>query len=202
MSAQTTQAPNLGAAVRPYRLTVQRFQKAVEAGVFPADARIELLGGIPVKKMTRYPPHNIAVIKLGQALRAIPAGDWFVMEEKPIVAGRFWRPEPDLAVVRGPLDRYLQTDPEAADVALVIEVSHSTYAKDRGIKWRQYAAAGLSRYWIVNVDAGQSEVYTDPVGQGVAAEYRTLTIFKKGQSIPVVIDNAEVARIDADAFLP
>ncbi len=202
MSAQTMQAPNLGAAVRPYRLTVRRFQKAVEAGVFPADARIELLGGIPVEKMTSYPPHNSTVYRLVFGLRNLLAADWIVLEEKPIVTGRRWRPMPDLAVVRGPIDRYLRVDPATADVALVVEVADSSYPKDRGPKWRQYASEGLPAYWIVNIEAGQVEVYTDPEGRGVAAGYRTSTVFKKGQSIPVAIDGDEVARIDVDAFLP
>lgn len=202
MSTQTAQPPGPRATVRPYRLTVRQFLKAVEAGVFPHDVRLELLGGIPVQKMTRNPPHNSTVFKLASGLRGLLPRDWIVYEEKPIVAGRMWRPEPDLAVIRDPIDRYERHDPKVADVALVIEVSDTTYGDDRGLKWRRYAAARLPSYWIVNLLGRQVERYTDPTGRGDSGRYNSLCTYKSGDSIPVIVEGVEIGRIAVNDVLP
>ncbi|QDV38260.1 Uma2 family endonuclease [Tautonia plasticadhaerens] len=202
MSTQTAQPPGPRATVRPYRLTVRQFLKAVEAGVFPHDVRLELLGGIPVRKMTTYPPHNSTVYRLASALRALVPPEWIIFEEKPIVAGRRWRPMPDISIVRGPIDRLIHDDPRAEGVAIVIEVSDSTYADDRGLKWRRYAASRLASYWIVDLKAGHVEAHSDPTGRGDSARYRATSNFKKGESVPVIIGGVEVGRVAVNDFMP
>jgi hypothetical protein len=203
MSTQAAaQPPSPPATVTPYRMTVRQFLKAVKAGVFPPDVRLELLGGIPVQKMTRNPPHNSTVYKLACGLRDQLPGGWLLYEEKPIVAGRTWRPEPDLAVIRGPIGLYERNDPKVADVSLVIEVSDTTYGDDRGLRWRRYAAARLMSYWIVNLNDRRVEAYSDPTGRGGSARYNILSTFKEGDSIPLVIDGVEIGRIAVNDVLP
>ena len=202
MSSQTAKPPGPRATVRPYRLTVRQFLKAVEAGVFPHDVRLELLGGIPVRKMTRNPPHNSTVFKLATGLRALLPREWIVYEEKPVVAGRMWRPEPDLALIRGPIELYERHDPKADDVALIIEGSDTSYEDDRGFKWHRYAAARLSTYWIVNLQDRQVERYSDPTGRGNSARYNVSSIYKKGDSIPVEVGGAGIGQLAVNDVLP
>ena len=64
-------------------------------------------------------------------------------------------------MVRGTPRDYRRRYPEAADAALVVEVSLSSLDKDRAMA-EIYAAGGIPVYWIVNVDDGQVEVYSDP----------------------------------------
>ncbi len=191
--ATVTQSATSGLV--PYRLNVDQFRKMIGAGVFPEGAHVELLGGLLVDKMTKYPPHCIAS---GQAheilIRIVPAG-WFVDEEKPIEIGRRSRPEPDIIVVRGRRHDYRIRPPRPSDLAIVIEVSDSTYLKDRGAKWWRYAAARILLYWIVNLPKRQIEVYSDPTGQGRSAVYRACTIFGEDAEVPVVIDGRECGRI-------
>ena len=52
-----------------------------------------------------------------------------------------------------------------ADAALVAEVSVSSLDEDRAMA-DIYAAGGIPVYWIVNVDDGQVEVYSDPGPSG------------------------------------
>ena len=202
MTIQATQPPNPRVTVRPYRLTVRQFLKAVKVGMFPHGVRLELLGGIPVQKVTTDPPHHSTVYRLGFALRGLLPAGWLLFEEKPIDVGRRWRPVPDPAVTRGPIDRFLRDDPNTTDVALMIEVSDTTHGKDRGIKWRGHAAAGLSPYWIVNLESAQVEACSDSTGRGTSARYRSETVFKKGDTIPVVLGGVEVGRIGVDDFMP
>ncbi|MGX4689844.1 Uma2 family endonuclease [Streptomyces sp. JNUCC 63] len=66
------------------------------------------------------------------------------------------RPEPDLLIVRagadtGPLDTCLAPD----DVILAAEVvSEDSEERDRDIKPRKYAAAGITHFWRVEQEGG------------------------------------------------
>ena len=51
---------------------------------------------------------------------------------------------------------------------LVVEVADSSLRKDRGLKARIYAAAGVSDYWVVNVRDRVVEVHAEPTDRGYA----------------------------------
>ena len=71
-------------------------------------------------------------------------------------------PEPDVAVVRGGPRDYLEQHPRTA--LLVVAVSKSTLAFDRGTKSRLYAEAGIEDYWVVNLVDRCLEVFRQPIG--------------------------------------
>lgn len=201
MATATRTAPPASGPV-PYRLDVRQFLTMIAAGVFGPEERIELLGGVLVQKMTRHAPHNFTVGRLSALLRDLIAPDRLVREEKPVVLGRDWRPEPDIAVIRGPDDHYRRADPTAADLALLVEVAESTYPLDRGEKWRAYAAARVPVYWIVDLSSRAVEVFTDPAGRGKTARYRAAARFGPGEAIPVVVDGRELGAVAVNEILP
>ena len=183
-----------------FRMTPRQFRKAAEAGVF-GEHQVELLGGLPCV-MTTNPPHDFVVGSLGEALeRLAPAPAWVVNEEKTLRLGR-WRPLPDLSIARGPRSASRRRLPAAADLALIVEVADTTYAKDRGPKYRRYAAAGIPVYWIVDLNRRQVEVHTDPVGRGKAAVYRSCVIAAEADQVAVVLDGREVGRVAVGDILP
>ncbi len=177
-----------------YRLTVRQFEKMIDAGIFPHDSRVELLGGFLVERMTKNDPHNFAVDQLADDLRRIVAVGWFIREEKSVVLGHHDRPEPDIVVVRGDR-RNFHRAPRSQNLALLIEVADTTYAKDRGPMWRRYAAAGIPVSWIVNLAQRLVEVYSEPAGRGGSALYRTSMTYGQEAEVPVVIDGDEIGRI-------
>lgn len=124
------------------------------------------------------------------------------MEEKYLSLGRHWIPRPDALVIRGSLNQYRERMPEAKDSGLIVEVSDSTYATDRGLKWRRYAAVGIPVYWIVNLEKRVVEVYGSPSGRGKAAKYGDAMMFGPDDAVPVVLDGREVGRIAAKDLLP
>lgn len=197
-----TQTRAAGAGWNTYRLSVGQYLKMIGAGVFPDDARVELLGGFLIESMANQAPHNFSASQTGHNLRRISQAGWFISEGKSLVLGRYWRPEPDIAVIRGPNDLYRARDPRAADVALLAEVAESSYALDRGRKWRAYAAARIPAYWIVNLPGRQIESYGDPAGRGQAATYRAVDLFGPEAEVPVVIDGREVGRVAVRDVLP
>jgi hypothetical protein len=151
--------------------------------------------------MVKKSPHNFSVGALADVLRDILERDWIVREEKSLVLGLFWRPEPDLAIARGPRDRYRSRDPRRADLGMLVEVADSSYAQDRGAKWRKYAASGVSVYWIVNLPERRIEVYSAPAGRGKSARYRDSEFFGPGDEVPLVLDGRELGRIQVSDVL-
>jgi Uma2 family endonuclease len=179
----------------PYRLTVRQFEKMIIGGIFRDEDRVELLAGLLIKKMTTYDPHDFAVDQLGDNLGRILPGDWITRQEKSVVLGRYWRPQPDITVARGPRTRYRSKAPSVADLGMLMEVADSTYAKDRGLKWGKYADCRVSVYWIVNIRERRIEVYSSPSGRGKAAHYRERKDYGPDEEVPVVIQGQEVGRI-------
>lgn len=181
--------------VTPYRLTVSQFSRMIDAGVFPGSARVELLGGVLVEKMTQNEPHVFGVDELRHRIQGLLSPAWTDRQEKPIALGRFWRPEPDLVVARGPRETYRLRLPHGDDVGMIIEVADASYDVDRGPKWRRYAAARIPAYGILNIPARRFELYGDPVGRGRSAAYREATIYDENAEIPIVLDGRELGRI-------
>jgi len=180
---------------KPYRLTARQFEKMVTAGAFPDRVRLELLGGVLYRKMTKNDPHDFAVGLLGSILNRLLEPAWFAREEKSVVLGKLWRPEPDVAVVRGPRQRYRDRAPRADDLGLIIEVSDVTYSTDRGVKWRRYAAVGIGTYWIVNLAQKRVEVYNRPSGRGQAAVFQDVQFLGTDAEVPVILDGREQGRV-------
>ena len=194
--------PRSSSGIVPYRLTVGQFERMIDAGVFRDADHVELLGGLLVDKMVKNPPHNVAVIKFGAALRdKLPAG-WFVNEEKPVQLSRWSGPEPDVAVVRGRPDDYGGRNPTAKAIGIIAEVADTSYTKDRWEKWRQYAAAKIPVYWIVNLPQRRIEVYTSPVGRGKAAGYKDSKIYGEDDQVPIILEGRELGRIKVGDVLP
>ena len=130
----------------------------------------------------------------------MPAG-WYVDTQEPVTTTDS-EPEPDVAVVRGDLDDYLDRHPGPHEVALVVEVADSTLRRDRGTKKRLYARAGIPVYWIANLIESRFEVYTDPTGPAEQPDYRQQQEYGPADEIPVVLVEKEVGRLVVRDLLP
>ena len=106
-----------------YRWTREAYDRAVEAGVFGPDDRLELIDG-QLLAMTPQGSRHAAIVDLtGDVLREVFGADHRVRMQCPLVAGDDSEPEPDLAVVPGRARDYLDAHP--------------------------YARHGIPEYWIL-----------------------------------------------------
>jgi Uma2 family endonuclease len=85
-----------------------------------------------------------------------------------------------------------------ADIALATEISELTLASYRSERMPRYAAAKVPVYWIVNLVAGQAEVYSNPVDD----QCTTVSVYTGGQEIPVAIGSEIVCRFEVSDVLP
>jgi Uma2 family endonuclease len=178
------------------RFTVEEYFQMVSSGLLEEDAPFELLEGWLVRKMPRGSAHELALGRLNRVLQRSLSLEWHCRVQSALVLSD-GVPEPDLAIVIGPDERYEARLPHAADAALVIEVSDTTLARDRGPKMRSYARAGIPEYWIVNVEERQVEVYNSPVAIGAYAEPM---IYHREQSVPLTLQGRLVFEISVSSL--
>jgi Uma2 family endonuclease len=167
--------------IQPHLFTVTEYRKLSEAGILDPDRRTELLEGVIYDMPAALPPHAFTVGKLGRILsRGIDETYWISIQNPTRLNVRS-QPEPDILIAIGPEQRYHRFHPESGDILLVVEVSDTTYLKDRNLKLPIYARAGIPEVWIVNLSAGRIEVFRDPVD----GEYRQVfTVERDGTVSP------------------
>ncbi len=183
------------------RFTVAEYHQMIVAGILREDEPVELLEGWLVLKMTRNPPHDLAVGLLeDEIIRCLPAG-WFRRGQCAVTTADS-EPEPDVAVARGQRRDYGTRHPGPGDLALAAEVADSSLEGDRTIKARIYARASIPTYWIVNLPDHQVEVYTNPTGPTAEPHYQQQQVYRPGDLVPLVLDGQEVARIAVTDLLP
>jgi Uma2 family endonuclease len=173
---------HVDAPIERWRFTVDEYYRMAEAGVFPPDARVELINGDVLKMPPIGSHHSGAVDGFDEVVRELLGRRASVSVQGPLRVGLHGGPQPDLLVLRRRDDHYRTANPTAADVLLVVEVSDSTLNHDRHVKGPMYAAAGILDYWIVNLVDGQIEVYRDPSPDG----YTSVDVKQRGESVSLL----------------
>ncbi len=200
-SPPPSQLPRLSPRQGVRKFTVEEYHKLIDNGFFTPDEKFELVEGWIVNKMSRNPPHDVAIFLAQSELSSQLPAEW-VMRVQLAVTLSDSEPEPDLAIVRAPGRAYSTRHPNASEIAMVVESSSTSLEFDRSDKARIYAVAGVPVYWILNVVDGQVEVYTNPSEQGSNQGYRTQEIFEGDDQVQFVIDGRKIADIRVRDLLP
>jgi Uma2 family endonuclease len=203
MSVATLPTSNSISDIGPlFRLSVAQYHELADAGILEDGDPVELIEGLLVQRMTKNPPHSSTVLRLQSLLPPLLPPDWHYRSQQPITLSD-GEPEPDGVIAARSISDYSNRHPTAADVALVIEVADATLARDRGIKLRSYARAGIPQYWIVNLIDRQIEAYSDP-DPAAAPEptYRRREMHAEDLTLPLTICGAMLASLLAADFLP
>jgi Uma2 family endonuclease len=150
-----------------------------------------------VEKRSKNPAHRIATRRTCDALKRILPEGWYADEQSPITTPES-EPEPDISIVRGTTDLYADRHPGPGDVGLVIEVADSSLTRDRGIKKRIYARAGVPVYWLIDLNSRTLEIYSDPNDE----DYLSWQVVPESGSVALTLDRQTVAPIQFAEFLP
>lgn len=184
-----------------WRFSVSQYHEMIRTGILTEEDQVELLKGWVIFKMPKNPPHRIATKLTRQALESIVPAGWYVDSQEPITLEDS-EPEPDAIIVRGDTRDYRNGRPTAKDIALVVEIADATLDRDRELKKRLYALAGIPIYWIVNLIENKLEVHSQPIVIDEESDYAAGQDYNVGDSAPVFIEGKEVARIDVNNLLP
>jgi Uma2 family endonuclease len=146
--------------VRQQRWSKSEYYRLGELGFFRGK-RVELIEGKLMVLSPQLPPHSAAVLKITRFLDGLFGPTHHARPQLPLDLGQTTEPEPDVSVVVGTLDQYVNAHPTSA--VLIVEVSDTTLSYDRRHKGGLYARAGVADYWVVNLRRRQLEVYRVPV---------------------------------------
>lgn len=149
-------------------LTCAQYAEMIDSGILPDGRPCELLEGIMVHKdrgdprMGHSPRHRLAVRRLIALAARIDTPARHLQVRLPLDLGDGSCLEPDAAVVQGSDRDFIDRLPSARQVACVFEVADSSLERDRGIKARICARAGIPPYVLINLAQRHVEVLTHP----------------------------------------
>lgn len=166
------------------RFTVDEFVRMVEADVFGTE-RVELIGG-RVYFLSQNDPHMVVITKGTKALMRIERPtDWTVIQGT-LRIDQYNAPDPDLMLFDVPLGTPMDKRPLPI---LLVEVSHTTFRKDTGLKLRRYARAAVVDYWVSHLKGERVLVHRDPInptGELADCRYASVKVYRRGERVPLL----------------
>lgn len=173
----------------PVKCTLEQYHQMIEAGILD-DQRVELLNGEIIAMSPEGEPHAFYNHDIAKYLERLLGDERVTVRQgNPITLPTSQsEPEPDIAVVQ-PLGReYLQHHPYPENIFWLIEFSNSSLKKDLDPKAKAYATAGISEYWVVNLQMMALVVMRQPVN-GV---YQSQVTLNEGTINPLAFPDVEI----------
>jgi Uma2 family endonuclease len=188
----------------PFEMTVELFERIVEAGLLPQDRPIFLWDGRLCEKMAKTVAHGwVGATLTKQIVKALPTG-WTLWPESTIVLDDRSAPLPDFSIIRceNPADfanppRY----PGPKDVGILIEIAVTSLKTDLSDSLEAYARAGIPVYWVVDVAGKRVLVHSEPATIENRGRYGKVEIFGPGGQVPLMLDGFKAAEIPFDAIM-
>ena len=200
MSAVVTPPPKPAphaAGWQPYRWTIEGYRKLAATGLFD-DVKTMLIDGEIFTMVMPNPPHDTALGLIEEWLRTVFTTGHHVRTQKGFDIGTRTDPGPDAAVVPGSIRDYATRTPTSA--VLIVEVSDTTLTTDLTKKAELYATAGVTDYWVLDVENRKLHVFRDPVPLPAAlgaTAYRTHLTFGENDTVsPLAAPHAAVKVTD------
>ncbi len=163
----------------PWRISNERYLEMVDDGVFERGGeKVELIRGMIVPMSPAGADHHGVLLRLNRLFSA-HADRWSVMVQGTLLVAGGMVFDPDVMLLRPRDDDYMKDLPRPEDVALVVEVSGSSLARDRQVKLPAYAAAGIAEYWIADLEHQTLIVHRDPADDA----YGRIETFRGEQSV-------------------
>ena len=165
--------------------TADEYFKMARVGLFD-DQRVELIEGEIIELSPIGHPHEVSVNRANAFFTEAFGRTALVSIQNSMKLN--WRnvPQPDVVVFKPRDDFYDARRPTPEDVLFVVEVSDSSFRKDRNIKLPLFAAAGIPEAWIEDLQHDSILVFREPEGRS----YRTQLTFRLGDSItPIAFPN-------------
>jgi Uma2 family endonuclease len=167
-----------------HRLDIDAYYRMAEAGILTQNDRVELIGGEIFDMVPIGSAHAGKTNRVNHLFaRAAADGLALVSVQSPLRLDAYNEPEPDVMLLKPRADDYQGRHPAAADVLLLVEVSETSLAYDRGMKLALYAKFGVPEVWIVDLRGAAIEVYRQPAGDAYAFSERLTS----GSLAPVLV---------------
>lgn len=156
----------MGAQQEYFIWDVERYHRAIKAGVFTKYDKIELIEGALFPMPPIGPPHAAVVQMLTDQMREFVGSEFIIRIQSPITLPPKSEPEPDIVVAKRRDDAYALRHPEPEDILIVIEVADSSRERDERLKMPTYARHGIGECWLVVLETREFHIYIDPHERG------------------------------------
>ncbi|NJD35186.1 MAG: Uma2 family endonuclease, partial [Betaproteobacteria bacterium] len=174
-----------------HKLTTDDFHRMADAGIFREGDRIELIEGELIDMPPIGSPHANLVDELNHLLVRQAGPGVRVRIQNPVQLSGTSEPIPDVALVKA--RNYAKAHPGPEDILLLIEVSDTSASYDRRVKLPLYAHHSIAEVWIIDVNAGNLERYTEPRGERYeACDY----LDRQHVASPALLPEVKVALMD------
>ncbi len=167
--------------------SLQDYHQMIDTGLLD-DRKVELLNGEIIEMSPEGTAHSFYGTEVGEYLRQVLGNRAKIREAHPITLPNNSEPEPDIAIVKMPAALYRDRHPQVSDIFWLIEVSNSTLTKDLGMKKDIYAEAGISEYWVMNLQELGLVVFRDLTASG----YQSETRFNSGMISPLAFPDISI----------
>ena len=130
------------------------------------EERYELIEGEIISKVQNYPHSDSVMLCIAYVLSLADGNTRHVRSQATLEIResdqKVNRPEPDVFLLREPVRRVAQ----GQDVLLLIEVTDTTHETDLNRKPALYARAGVTEYWVLDLERGQLTAFRQNNGEG------------------------------------
>ncbi|WP_310488869.1 Uma2 family endonuclease [Chamaesiphon sp. VAR_69_metabat_338] len=167
--------------------SVDDYQKMIATGLLDGRS-VELINGAIIQMVPAGIADAFCCRGTAKYLRTILGDRAEISEAHPISLPSDSEPEPDIAVLKTPDTLYQNRHPQPDDIFWLIEIANTTLVNDLGVKRELYAQAGISEYWVMNLQTSELKVFRDLS----ANEYRSEISLDSGTISPLAFPDLAI----------
>jgi Uma2 family endonuclease len=172
-------------------LLARRFTFAEYAALGELPNHVELLDGRLSLMSPRGDVHTLVCAAIAAALNrlitALGLEDQLVVVSGPTLRlSHKTGVAPDVALIDGPITRYVHEPISPKRVRLILEVANTSLARDLGDKLRRYAIARIPEYWVADMGARCVHVCDSPEGIAYAGRSVCTTGDVTSRTLPAI----------------
>lgn len=162
--------------------TVDDYYRMAEVGILKPEDRVELLDGEIVEMSPIGNRHAGCVNRVNDLFTFLFRGKAIVTVQNPARLNKYNEPQPDFVLAKTRADYYASRHPTGEDIYLMVEISDTSFRKDRDVKVPIYARLRIPEVWIVDLQQNRILVFRDPAGNS----YKTNLTTHRGDSLSVI----------------
>ena len=149
--------------------TVNDYHVMIDAGILTEDHRVELVRGEIIAMAPIGDLHASCVDRLVDLLIEQLRRRALIRVQSPVRVDEYTEFQPDVMLLERHDDYYSSGPPRPEHVFLMMEVSNTSTQYDRNVKVPIYARAGIQEVWLIDIQAGLLEVFSQPSQEGYAS---------------------------------
>ena len=179
-SSDLTLAFNALGALRLF--TADEYQRLADMGILGEDDRVELIEGRILNMAPKNIKHAMATKRANRYFNRLLGDRVVICVQDPILLNDYSEPEPDIALVAPPEDRYINHHPTPKEIYFVLEIADSSLPYDRDVKCPLFAYNKIIQFGLLNLQNREMEDYRQPSRNG----YRIKQTYSEGQCFNLV----------------